>query len=68
MDMGSEMTMMLMKRRRWVRTCMREISGDMTMASPPKKTGGNWKQRDFPKPVAITTTCQIKIVFNHHHI
>ena len=56
MDMGGEMTMMLMKRGRWVRTCMREISGDMTMASPPKKTGGNWKQRDFPKPVAITTT------------
>ena len=35
---------------------MREMRGDMTRAIPSKKTAGNWKQRDLPKPVAMTTT------------
>ena len=48
-------------------TCMREMRGEMTRAIPSRKSAGNWKQRDLPKPVAMTTTwAMIRII--HHDV
>jgi hypothetical protein len=34
---------------------IRAISGEMTMATPPRTTAGSSKQRDFPPPVGRRT-------------
>ena len=47
-------------------TCIREMRGEMTRAIPSEKTAGNWKQRDLPKPVAITTTWLIIRIIHHN--
>ena len=47
-------------------TCIREMRGEMTRAVPSEKTAGNWKQRDLPKPVAITTTWLIIRIIHHN--
>ena len=47
-------------------TCMREMRGEMTRAIPSRKSAGNWKQRDLPKPVAITTTWAMITIIHHY--
>ena len=37
-------------------SCIREMSGEITIVSPPSTTAGTWKQTDLPAPVGRTAS------------